>query len=322
MKNSAILLSLVLSFVQLYQTDGFSSIRFFPRTYQITNKQCFKASSSDLDSLIQKVKSNSKDKKLVVIKYGGHAMENDELKEKFLDDIAILSQQLSILPVIVHGGGPQIASMLKRLNVQSQFVDGLRVTDEATMEVAQMVLCGLVNKEIVSRLSQKKNVKGAIGLSGLDFQLIKATQKDEKLGQVGEPHAVNSEIIKQILSLGLIPVIAPIGTDMNTGKSLNINADTAAGAVAEALGADVFILLTDIAGVLNKEKILIDTLPISKLQELKSDGTISGGMIPKLETAVKAIEAGVGMVSIADGRVEHCVLKALSGDAFGTAIVQ
>jgi acetylglutamate kinase len=182
--------------------------------------------------------------------------------------------------------------MLKTLNVPTQFVDGLRVTDAAVMEVAQMVLCGSINKEISSSISQKRGVLGAVGLSGLDAGIIMGKKKDPRLGLVGEPVGVNAALLKSLLQAGLIPVIAPVGTDVEGGGPLNINADTAAGAVAEALSADVFLLLTDIAGVLDKDKKLMERIPSGSLQGLKDDGTISGGMIPKLETA-----AQVGVMS-------------------------
>lgn len=276
--------------------------------------------SAEVETLLDQVKASNKKGTIVVIKYGGHAMENEELKELFCEDIADLYRHAGIVPVVVHGGGPQIAKMLKRLDVKSNFVDGLRVTDDATMEVAQMVLCGSINKEISGRISNKPGVKGAVGLAGLDSGIIKGTQKDQKLGLVGEPRSVNADIIRGLVELGIIPVIAPIGMDMDGGQSLNINADTAAGAVAEALQADVFLLLTDIVGVLDKDKQLIEQIPSSSLGALKDDGTISGGMIPKLETAAQAVEAGVGVVSIMDGRERHCILRALSGKKFGTLI--
>lgn len=275
--------------------------------------------------LLGKVKANVKPGSVVVIKYGGHAMENDALKELFLDDVASL-YNLGITPVIVHGGGPQIAKMLKTLNIESKFVDGLRVTDEQTLEVAQMVLCGLINKDLVRRISQRPSMEGgAVGLCGLDSGLIKASVKDSRLGLVGEPTTVNAAFLKQFLDNRVIPVIAPIGTNEEVqtsggSGSLNINADTAAGIVAQALRADIFLLLTDIVGVLNKDKTLIPRLPVDSIADLQSDGTISGGMIPKLETAASAVRAGVKAVAIMDGRAEHCVLHARSGETFGTVV--
>ena len=278
--------------------------------------------SDQLTSLIDRVKANVKPGAIVVIKYGGHAMENSELRGVFYDDIACLYRDVGITPVVVHGGGPQIQKMLTNLSVKSNFIDGLRVTDDATMEIAQMVLCGTINKEIASRISQRDGVVGAFGLSGLDSGLIKAVRKDVRLGLVGEPVSVNADIIHRMISMGIIPIIAPVGTDKDSGGSLNINADTAAGAVAEALGADYFLLLTDIVGVLDKDKVLIERIPVDRFQSLKDDGTITGGMIPKLETAVQAVRAGVGAVSIMDGRVPHSVLRAISGESFGTVITK
>jgi acetylglutamate kinase len=245
-------------------------------------------------------------------------MENDELKKYFCEDIAALCST-GILPIVVHGGGPQIAAMLKKLEIESKFINGLRVTDEKTMQVAQMVLCGSINKEIVGMISN--NGATALGLCGLDSGLIKAKQLPD-LGLVGEPSTVNTNLLKQLLSLKLVPVIAPVGTNEVGGGSLNINADTAAGAVAEGLKADRLLLLTDVTGVLDKSKVLIPQIKSSTLPSLIADGTISGGMIPKLETATGSVIAGVGAVSIMDGRVRHCILKALSGEEFGTYIVK
>lgn len=276
-------------------------------------------SNSADGELIQRVQDNIKPGSIVVVKYGGHAMENDNLKDAFLDDIASL-YRMGIVPVIVHGGGPQIAHALKQMQVESTFVDGLRVTDSKTLDVAQMVLCGSINKDLVRRIGRKANVKGAIGLCGLDSNLLVASIKDPRLGYVGEPEKVNADFIRELLALQIIPVIAPIATNSDGSGSLNVNADTAAGAVAEALKADVFLLLTDIVGVLDKSKTLIPRLPAGDIAGLRADGTISGGMIPKLETASSAISEGVGRVSIMDGRLEHSVLKALSGLDFGTVI--
>ena len=274
--------------------------------------------SAEVSDLLGKVKQSTREGSVVVIKYGGHAMENDELKKFFCEDIAALCST-GILPVIVHGGGPQIASMLKKLEIETKFVNGLRVTDEKTMQVAQMVLCGSINKEIVGMISHQG--APALGLCGLDSRLVKAKQLPE-LGLVGEPTEVNSDLLKNLLSLKLVPVIAPVGSNEQGGGSLNINADTAAGAVAESLKADRLLLLTDVTGVLDKEKKLIPEIKSSSLQGLISDETITGGMIPKLQTATGSVLAGVGAVSIMDGRVRHCILRALSGEEFGTCIVK
>lgn len=290
------------------------------------------AEDNDYLNLLVSVKKNTPPGSVIVIKYGGHAMENEELKRFFCEDIAALCST-GILPVIVHGGGPQIANMLKKLEIESKFLEGLRVTDKKTMEVAQMILCGSINKDISGMISSQPGVRGAVGLCGLDGKLIQAKAiektvivdgKEVKLdlGLVGDPTKVNTQLLKDLLSLALVPVIAPIGSNEIGGTSLNINADTAAGAVAESLKADRLLLLTDVTGVLDKSKTLIANIQSSSLAGLTGDGTISGGMIPKLETAVQAVEAGVGAVSIMDGRVRHCILKALSGEIFGTSIVQ
>lgn len=276
---------------------------------------------SEYNSLIAGIKKATPSGSVVVIKYGGHAMENELAKKQFCEDVAALCRT-GVLPVIVHGGGPQIAKMLASLKIESRFENGLRVTDAATMEVAQMVLCGSINKEIVGKISGQDGVRGAIGLCGLDSGLVKAKVKNPALGLVGEPTTVNVKIIQDLLALKLVPVIAPVGCNEEGGSALNINADTAAGAVAEALKADRLLLLTDIVGVLDKDKKLIETIPSSGFKALCDDGTISGGMIPKLETAVQAVEAGCKAVSIMDGRVKNCILRALSGEVFGTRIVK
>jgi acetylglutamate kinase len=281
---------------------------------------------SEREALIEKLKQNLKPGSTIVIKYGGHAMENEELQELFMDDIAALVTKLDIIPVIIHGGGPQIEQMLSKLKVESKFVNGLRVTDAATLEVVEMVLFK-INKELAQKLSERLGVKGAVGLSGIDSGLIQAVQKDESLGYVGEPKSVNASLLHFIMDYKVVPIVSPIGSNIAQTRrwrkdiwSLNINADTAAGAVAEALKADKFLLLTDIAGVMNKEKVIMDTLSISDVPRMQEDGTLSDGMIPKVQTAVSALEAGVGAVSIIDGRVKHCVLRALSGEPFGTVV--
>jgi acetylglutamate kinase len=329
MQNKLVLLALLLSFLA-------PSGAFIAPTKSSFRKTTFYravAGDEEYDNLLVNVKKNTPPGSVIVIKYGGHAMENEELKRFFCEDIAALCNT-GILPVIVHGGGPQIASMLKKLEIESKFLQGLRVTDQKTMEVAQMVLCGAINKDISGMISAQPGVRGAIGLCGLDGKMIqaKAIEKiitDESgkqvkldLGLVGDPTIINSQLLKDLLALALVPVIAPIGSNEIGGTSLNINADTAAGAVAEALKANRLLLLTDVTGVLDKTKTLITKIPSSNLSTLTVDGTISGGMIPKLETAVQAVEAGVGAVSIMDGRVRHCILKALSGEIFGTSIVK
>ena len=252
-----------------------------------------------------------------VVKYGGHAMGNPKAARDFAEDIVLL-KAVGINPVVVHGGGPQIGAMLKKLGVESTFVDGLRVTDRATAEVAEMVLSGAINKQLVGWIA---NAGGkAIGISGKDGGLVTATKverttKDPEsnieraidLGFVGEPAQVDTTIIDTAVASGMIPIIAPIGAGRD-GETYNINADTMAGAIAAALGAARLFLLTDVAGVLGKDGELITDLDPSKIEALKNDGTISGGMIPKLETCVEAVEAGCEAAVVLDGREPHAML--------------
>jgi acetylglutamate kinase len=249
--------------------------------------------------------------KSFVIKYGGHAMVDKELAEVFARDIVLL-KQVGINPIVVHGGGPQINDMLKRLNIKSEFIDGLRVTDAAAMQVVEMVLAGSINKNIVAAIQAAGGA--AVGLSGRDGGLLLAKkqlmQKDGKsidLGFVGDPETVNPQVLKTAAAGGLIPVIAPVGYGED-GQTYNINADTAAGAIAAAVGASRLLLLTDVAGVLDKNSKLIENLTVAETRALMSDGTISGGMIPKLETCIEAVEHGVDAAVILDGRVPHALL--------------
>ncbi|MEM7225729.1 MAG: acetylglutamate kinase [Pseudomonadota bacterium] len=265
-----------------------------------------------------------------VIKYGGHAMGDEDLAGLFARDIVLL-KQIGIHPVVVHGGGPQIGSMLERLAVKSEFIDGLRVTDKATVEVVEMVLSGRINKQIVTAINAAGGT--AIGLSGKDGGLIQATklrrskrdpdsniEKLLDLGFVGEPKQVNSQILSALEQSGMIPVIAPIGVGKN-GETYNINADTVAGAVAAALGAARLLLLTDVAGVLDPEGQLIQEVSPKDVRQLTADGTVSGGMIPKLETCVEAVEDGVSAAVILDGRVAHAMLLEIFTDrGLGTLI--
>lgn len=255
--------------------------------------------------------------KTFVVKYGGHAMGDPELARDFAEDVVLL-KAVGINPVVVHGGGPQIGAMLKKLGVESTFVDGLRVTDKATAEVAEMVLCGSINKELVGWIAGAGGT--ALGISGKDGGLVTAqkvqrTVKDPDsnieqaidLGFVGEPVSVDTAIIDTASAAGMIPVIAPIAPGAD-GETYNINADTMAGAIAAALGAARLFLLTDVAGVLDKDKQLLTDLNPADIQRLQADGTIQGGMIPKLETCVHAVEAGCEAAVVLDGRVPHAML--------------
>ena len=252
-----------------------------------------------------------------VVKYGGHAMGNSQAAQDFAEDIVLL-KAVGINPVVVHGGGPQIGAMLKKLGVESRFVDGLRVTDKATAEVAEMVLSGAINKELVGWIAQAGG--RAIGISGKDGGLVTARKvsrvaKDPDssielavdLGFVGEPEIVDTAILNTVSQAGMIPVIAPIGAGAD-GHTYNINADTMAGAVAAALGAARLFLLTDVAGVLDADGMLLTDLNPKDIARLKEQGTISGGMIPKLETCVAAVEAGCEAAVVLDGRVPHAML--------------
>jgi len=256
----------------------------------------------------------------VVVKYGGHAMGEDHLASEFGRDIALL-KQVGINPVIIHGGGPQINAMLKRLDIKSTFVDGLRVTDGATVEVVEMVLSGSVNKQVAALISRAGAL--AVGISGKDGGLIRArkltrTRKDPdslieqalELGYVGEPAHIDTRVIHALTGAGLIPVIAPVGTGED-GATYNINADTVAGAIAGALNANRLLMLTDVAGVLDKDKTLITELSLAQIPGLIADGTISGGMIPKVETCIEAVRQGVKGATILDGRVPHALLLEL-----------
>jgi acetylglutamate kinase len=252
-----------------------------------------------------------------VIKYGGHAMGDPEAQRDFAEDVVLL-KAVGINPVVVHGGGPQIGAMLKRLGVESQFIGGLRVTDAATAEVAEMVLAGKINKEIVGWIAALGG--RAVGISGKDANLVIAekvtrTEPDRNsgierhvdLGFVGEPVKVDPSILKNLARDGFIPIVAPVALGVD-GETYNINADTMAGAIAGALGATRFFLLTDVAGVLNKAGELQTDLDRVAIEALKDDGTISGGMIPKVDTCVAAVEAGVEAAVILDGRVPHGML--------------
>jgi acetylglutamate kinase len=256
----------------------------------------------------------------IVVKYGGHAMENDELARQFAEDIVLL-QSVGIRPVVVHGGGPQISSLMERLGMVPEFRDGLRVTDAASLDVARMVLVGKISRNIVSSI----NVHGplAVGVSGEDAGLILASARHPDLGFVGDVESVNPAILERLLAEDLIPILSTIGADV-AGQAYNINADTVAGAIAEALGAEKVIYLTDIEGLLrdiDDPSSLINRIDAKSLQSLMDDGTLSGGMIPKIAACVHAVENGVGSAHILDGRVPHVTLLELFTDTgIGTMV--
>lgn len=244
---------------------------------------------------------------VVVIKFGGHAMGTDEAMDTFARDV-VLMQQVGVNPVIVHGGGPMINQMLAKLNIESEFVDGKRVTDAATMEVVEMILSGRVNKRIVQAI----NAQGgrAVGLSGKDANLMVCDQTDPALGLVGTPAEIDPSILHTLFDADTIPVIAPLGAGRN-GETFNVNGDTAAGAIAAELEADRLLLLTDVAGVKNSDGHVVTELSDAQIRAMTADGTIAGGMIPKTETALAAIAGGVRAVVILDGRAPNATLLEL-----------
>ncbi len=263
------------------------------------------------------------DEEIVVVKYGGHAMGQEQTARDFANDIVLL-EQTAINPVVVHGGGPQIAAMLKKLGIKSEFVDGLRVTDQSTVEIVEMVLAGSINKQIVGYI----NAAGgkAIGLCGKDGNMVTARkvtrtvvdpdsniEKVVDLGFVGEPEKVDLTVLNHVLGKEMIPVLAPVATAAG-GGTFNVNADTFAGAIAGALKAKRLLLLTDVPGVLDKDKNLISELSVADARRLIADGTISGGMIPKVETCIYALDQGVEGVVIMDGKTPHAVLLELLTD--------
>lgn len=267
-----------------------------------------------------------------VIKYGGHAMGSAELARDFAEDVVLL-KQVGINPIVVHGGGPQISQMLDRLKIQSPFIDGLRVTDAATVEIVEMVLSGSINKQIVSEINAAGGT--AVGISGKDGGLIEArklrrTAKDPDsnieqildLGFVGEPSHINTSILEEFYDSNLIPVIAPIGIGAN-GETYNINADTAAGAIASALASAKLMILTDVPGVLNANKEIVSELSLKEAKAMIRDGVATGGMIPKLETCIHALENDVESAHILDGRLPHVLLiETFTEGGAGTMMVQ
>ena len=269
--------------------------------------------------------------KTVVVKYGGNAMVDDSLKQSFARDI-VMMKLVGINPIVVHGGGPQIGSVLKKLSIQSEFIDGLRVTDSQTMDVVEMVLGGLVNKEIVNLLNQ--NQGRAIGVSGKDGELIKAKklrlkQKKQRLtdeivdiGHVGEVVSINTEILDVMKDSNFIPVIAPIGAD-ESGASFNINADSVAGEIAAVMGAEKLILLTNVEGVKDKKGNVLTGLTPMQASRLINNKTLKDGMVPKVQCAINAVKCGVTAAHIIDGRVEHAVLlEIFTDEGVGTLITE
>lgn len=258
--------------------------------------------------------------KTVVVKYGGNAMVNPDLKQQVMDDIVLL-WLIGVKVVLVHGGGPEISSMMDKLGKKSEFVDGLRVTDKETVDIVQMVLAGKVNKTLVTLL-EKRGGK-AIGLCGMDGNLIRAKIKDPRLGFVGEVTSINKDPVMDILEKGYIPVISTLGCD-DEGNAYNVNADTAAAHIAGALGAERFILMTDIAGILKDKddpSTLIPEITIAQAKNLREEGIISSGMIPKVQCCLTAIEEGVKNVVIMDGRVPHSILmELLTNEGAGTLV--
>jgi len=263
------------------------------------------------------------DDRIIVVKYGGHAMGEEETALRFGRDVALL-EQVGVQPVVVHGGGPQINAMLKRLNVQSTFVQGLRVTDAAMLDVVEMVLAGPVNKQVAEAITRAGAI--AVGISGKDGGLIRArkltrTVRDPgsriehelDLGFVGEPDRVDTRVLELLIGADIVPVVAPVGVGPD-GQTYNINADTVAGAIAGALGAERLLMMTDVAGVLDREGKLVPELSVDEVHAGIEAGWISGGMIPKVETCVNAVRGGVKGAVILDGRVPHAVLRELFTD--------
>lgn len=258
--------------------------------------------------------------KIVVVKYGGNAMIDEQLKMQVMEDVALL-WLIGVKIVLVHGGGPEISEMMEKLGKKAVFIDGLRVTDKETIDIAQMVLAGKVNKTLVNLLESKGGK--AMGISGMDGRLIEATIKDERLGYVGKITKVNIAPVMDLLEKNYIPVISTIGCDRD-GNSYNINGDTAAAYIAGALGAERLIMMTDIAGILRDREdpsSLIHYVSIDEAEELKKEGIVSGGMIPKIECCIEAIREGVKNVVIMDGRVPHSILmELLTDEGAGTMV--
>ncbi|MDR2850554.1 MAG: acetylglutamate kinase [Desulfovibrio sp.] len=253
----------------------------------------------------------------VVIKYGGHAMDRADLSERFADDLAFFAARGARL-VVVHGGGPQITSLLTRLGIESRFVDGLRVTDAPTMEAVEMALAGQINKAVVSALA-RKNVR-AVGVSGRDGRLLVAEVKNAALGRVGDVTAVDTSMLDCLLDAGFVPIVAPIASSTDN-EALNVNADTAAGAIAGALRADFFVLISDVPGVLDAEGELIPALDRKMIAKLRQEGVINGGMIPKTRACLNALDCGCARALILDGRAPSSLKRyLLDNEPLGTVI--
>ena len=259
--------------------------------------------------------------KIVVIKYGGNAMINEDLKQQVMEDICLL-WLIGVKVVLIHGGGPEISETMKKFGKKSEFVNGLRVTDKETVDIVQMVLAGKVNKTLVNLLQMKGG--HAVGLSGIDGGILEATMKDERLGYVGEVTKIRTQPITDLLEKNYIPVISTIASDRQ-GNTFNINGDTAAASIAGALGAERLIMMTDIAGLLRDKddpSTLIPAVTVSEAKQLFEEGVISGGMIPKVDCCIEAIEKGVKHVVIMDGRVPHAILmELLTDEGAGTMVV-
>ncbi|MBP0482309.1 acetylglutamate kinase [Sagittula salina] len=257
---------------------------------------------------------------IVVVKFGGNAMGDADAMAEFARDI-VLMRQVGVNPVVVHGGGPMINEMLKRLDIKSEFVRGKRVTDQATVEVVEMVLTGLVNKRIVQAIMDEGG--RAVGLSGKDDDLMVCEADDPELGFVGRPIEMNVQVLRDLFSAGIIPVVAPVATGMDPLETFNVNGDTAAGAIAGALKADRLLLLTDVAGVKDQTGEVVTELVPDDIRRLTAEGVIAGGMIPKTETALKALQDGVRAVVIVDGRVSNaCLLELFTEHGSGSMIRQ
>ncbi|MDH2327385.1 acetylglutamate kinase [Cereibacter sp. SYSU M97828] len=255
---------------------------------------------------------------VVVVKFGGNAMGDDDAMAEFARDV-VLMRQVGVNPVVVHGGGPMINDLLAKLGIKSEFVRGKRVTDKPTVEVVEMVLSGLVNKRIVQAINDQGG--RAVGISGKDDDLMVAEADDPELGFVGKPVEMNVQVLRDLYNAGMIPVVAPVATGMEDNETFNVNGDTAAGAIAGALKADRLLLLTDVSGVKNKDGDVVTQLTPDDVRAMIADGTIAGGMIPKTETALKAVEEGVRGVVILDGRVPNaCLLELFTDHGAGSMI--